>query len=219
MSPSTLSCCYVSNDARLEHVGARLTGFPCRSIAVAPSYQDQHQTKKYGPRPFVILATDNSLAALAVIFSVGLVPLIASGMRLYEIVMAGTSKGATWLEGDISWNWAWVPAWSQIEVDVGIVAASLPSLSPLLKRMWSGFAIDRPKTPSQMPTLLDSALKLAQPDDLSTWDGDCKDLNEYRASIGEDCNTKEGGCEAIVGSVSFEELQTGRDCRRRSLIK
>lgn len=46
-----------------------------------------------------------------------------------------------------------MPVWSQIEVDVSIVAASLPSLSPLLKRVWSGFATERSMTPSQIPTL------------------------------------------------------------------
>lgn len=43
--------------------------------------------------------------------------------------------------------------WSQIEVDVGIVAASLPSLSPLLKLVWTGFTPSRASTPSQVPTL------------------------------------------------------------------
>ena len=50
--------------------------------------------------------------------------------------------------------WAWVPVWSQIEVDVAIVAASLPSLSPLFKQAWLGFHTPtRASTPSQIPTL------------------------------------------------------------------
>jgi hypothetical protein len=44
-----------------------------------------------------------------------------------------------------------VPIWSQIEVDVGIVVASLPSLNPLLKRMWAGKSKKRSLTPSQLP--------------------------------------------------------------------
>lgn len=48
---------------------------------------------------------------------------------------------------------AWVPVWSQIELDMGIVAASLPALSPLLKKVWSGFSPPRAATPSQMSTL------------------------------------------------------------------
>ncbi|KAH7075991.1 hypothetical protein FB567DRAFT_563466 [Paraphoma chrysanthemicola] len=91
--------------------------------------------------------------ALALILSIGLIPIIASTMRLCEIVMSGSpiSKGKSWQEADSSWTWAWVPVWSQIEVDVGILAASLPSLSPLVKRLWSGFTTKRSSTPSQMP--------------------------------------------------------------------
>jgi hypothetical protein len=44
-----------------------------------------------------------------------------------------------------------VPIWSQIEVDIGIVVASLPSLNPLLKRMWTGTSKKRSLTPSQLP--------------------------------------------------------------------
>ena len=63
-------------------------------------------------------------------------------------------KGTTWQQADFSWGWAWVPVWSQIEVDVGIVAASLPSLSPLLKQAWLGLhAPTRASTPSQIRTL------------------------------------------------------------------
>lgn len=43
--------------------------------------------------------------------------------------------------------------WSQIEVDIGILAASLPCLSPLLKLVWSGFSTIRAGTPSQVPTI------------------------------------------------------------------
>ncbi|KAF2026933.1 hypothetical protein EK21DRAFT_102894 [Setomelanomma holmii] len=93
--------------------------------------------------------------ALAFILSIGLIPVIASTTRLCEIVMSGSpiAKGVSWQEADSSWTWAWVPVWSQIEVDIGIVAASLPSLSPLLKRVWTGFSIQKPSTPSQLPDL------------------------------------------------------------------
>lgn len=95
------------------------------------------------------------LAALAVILSIGLIPVVASTMRLCEIIMSGStvSKGQTWQDVDSSWTWAWVPVWSQIEVDVGIIAASLPCLSPLLKLAWSGFSTPRAGTPSQVPTI------------------------------------------------------------------
>jgi hypothetical protein len=47
--------------------------------------------------------------------------------------------------------WSWVPVWSQIEVDVGIVVASLPSLHPLVQQVWKGFSTTRRLTPSQLP--------------------------------------------------------------------
>jgi hypothetical protein len=50
-------------------------------------------------------------------------------------------------------NWAWVPVWSQIEVDIGIVTACLPCLSPLLRLVWTGVSppmSPRAQTPSMM---------------------------------------------------------------------
>ncbi|KAF2819317.1 hypothetical protein CC86DRAFT_431887 [Ophiobolus disseminans] len=90
--------------------------------------------------------------ALAMILSIGLIPVVASTMRLCEIVMSGNpmSMGMSWKDADSSWTWAWVPVWSQIEVSIGIFAASLPSLNPLLKHAWTGFATTRPSTPSQL---------------------------------------------------------------------
>jgi len=48
-------------------------------------------------------------------------------------------------------GWAWVPVWSQLEVDIGIVAATLPCLSPLFKQVF--FSNNRACTPSKIPTL------------------------------------------------------------------
>ncbi|CAI6337644.1 unnamed protein product [Periconia digitata] len=76
--------------------------------------------------------------ALVLIFSIGVIPLVASIIRLTEIVMVSNMESLPYLADDPSWRWAWVPVWGQIEVDVGIVAASLPSLSPLLKKFWCG---------------------------------------------------------------------------------
>jgi len=99
-------------------------------------------------------------------------------MRLCEILMAdGPRKpGSSWQELDFSWyvllqtththilslssnrstnnhqrGWAWVPVWSQLEVDIGIVAATLPCLSPLFKQVF--FSNNRACTPSKIPTL------------------------------------------------------------------
>ena len=74
-------------------------------------------------------------------------------MRLCEIVMAGSpvQAGVSWQRADSSWTWAWVPVWSQIEVDVGIVTACLPCLSPLLRLAWSEVGVkSRTMTPSMV---------------------------------------------------------------------
>jgi hypothetical protein len=48
---------------------------------------------------------DMAPAALALIFSIGLIPVIASTMRLCEIVMSGSpvAEGKSWQAGDSSW--------------------------------------------------------------------------------------------------------------------
>jgi hypothetical protein len=92
-------------------------------------------------------------------------------MRLCEIVMSGNSiqKGMSWQQTDSSWyvpllfyhlthdshltllrTWAWIPVWSQIEVDIGILTACLPCLSPLLRLMWSEVSVTRTMTPSMV---------------------------------------------------------------------
>jgi hypothetical protein len=112
-------------------------------------------------------------------------------MRLCEIVMSDSpiAKGITWQQADFSWMWAWVPVWSQIEVDVAIVAASLPSLSPLFKQAWLGFHTPtRASTPSQIPTLpgyresWGVGKRLGSFDDdveKGTWDSDIEKLGRY----------------------------------------
>ncbi|PSN73973.1 hypothetical protein BS50DRAFT_469916, partial [Corynespora cassiicola Philippines] len=89
--------------------------------------------------------------ALVMIFAIGIVPLAASVMRLCDIALTPIREHVSWREADTSWQWSWVPVWSEIEVDVGIVMASLPSLSPLLRKMWSGFFTYR--TPTQIREL------------------------------------------------------------------
>jgi hypothetical protein len=107
-------------------------------------------------------------AALIIIFSIGLIPVVASTMRLCEIVMSGNAiqTGMAWQQADSSWyvfpylvlptpsnirrTWAWVPVWSQIEVDIGIVTACLPCLSPLLRLVWGEVSAPRTMTPSMV---------------------------------------------------------------------
>ncbi|KAJ4984115.1 L-fucose permease [Stagonosporopsis vannaccii] len=90
--------------------------------------------------------------ALIVIFSIGLIPVVASTMRLCEIVMSGhaVQSGMSWQQADSSWTWAWVPVWSQIEVDIGILTACLPCLSPLLRLFWTEVRAPRNMTPSMV---------------------------------------------------------------------
>jgi hypothetical protein len=52
-------------------------------------------------------------------------------------------------------KWAWVPIWSHIEVEVGILVASLPSLNPLVKQMWASTSMRRSLTPSELPDFPD----------------------------------------------------------------
>ncbi|KZM26891.1 hypothetical protein ST47_g1976 [Ascochyta rabiei] len=90
--------------------------------------------------------------ALIVIFSIGLIPVVASTMRLCEIFTSGNEiqHGVGWQQADSSWTWAWIPVWSQIEVDIGILTACLPCLSPLLRLVWSEVSVPRTMTPSMV---------------------------------------------------------------------
>ncbi|KAF1927398.1 uncharacterized protein M421DRAFT_30823, partial [Didymella exigua CBS 183.55] len=90
--------------------------------------------------------------ALGVIFSIGLIPVVASTMRLCEIVMSGNvvQTGRGWQQADSSWTWAWIPVWSQIEVDVGVLTACLPCLSPLLRLFFPATRAQRNMTPSMV---------------------------------------------------------------------
>ncbi|KAF2448226.1 hypothetical protein P171DRAFT_470068, partial [Karstenula rhodostoma CBS 690.94] len=110
------------------------------------------------PLPFLgILKIDRKQRyALVLVFSIGLLPLVASVIRLCQITIAVGTEARMRPSGDASWEGRWIPLWSQIEVDVSIVAASLPSLSPLLKQMWSSFAHSRTLSPSHVPTLIES---------------------------------------------------------------
>ncbi|EUC37204.1 hypothetical protein COCVIDRAFT_14926 [Bipolaris victoriae FI3] len=119
--------------------------------------------------------------ALVVVLSVGLIPVIASTMRLCEIIMAGRpiKPGKGWQDNDYSWGWAWVPVWSQIEVDVSILAASLPCLYPLFKHVFH--PCSRPATPSEMPTLPGYPESWAE-QDLVSRDGS-EDLEKNRKSF------------------------------------
>ncbi|KAH6625684.1 hypothetical protein C7974DRAFT_205507 [Boeremia exigua] len=133
--------------------------------------------------------------ALIVIFSIGLIPVIASTMRLCEIVMSGNTvqTGMTWQQADTSWSWAWVPVWSQIEVDVGILTACLPCLSPLLRMFWSEVRVPRITTPSMVQL----------PKYSGSWDSvDSKDSQASGGSVGKE----EGGRGDGAVRVSEKEL-------------
>ncbi|OCK79163.1 hypothetical protein K432DRAFT_76178 [Lepidopterella palustris CBS 459.81] len=69
----------------------------------------------------------NKRIALVAIFSVGFVAVIASIIRVYalHVYTVGT---------DTPYNGAYILLWSQIEINVAIISASIPSLKPLFKR-------------------------------------------------------------------------------------
>lgn len=84
---------------------------------------------------------------------------MATTIRLCHITLTVGTDDSWYPYGDTSWKWRWISLWSQIEVDVGIVAASLPSLSPLLKQVWSGFANTRSLSPSRIPSIVETGFK------------------------------------------------------------
>ncbi|KAF2837483.1 hypothetical protein M501DRAFT_167951 [Patellaria atrata CBS 101060] len=77
-------------------------------------------------------------AALFFVFAVGIIPVVAGLVRLGEIVRSNPKHNEPWERQDINWKWAMVPLRSQVEVCLGIVTASLPSLNPLFKKLVSG---------------------------------------------------------------------------------
>jgi hypothetical protein len=153
--------------------GRSAIAFPSATAPAAEGQQETAESVTSADNPFYQLIV--LLAALAVIFAVGLVPVVASTMRLCEIVMAGNPivMGKTWQEDDTSWyennacllletlltivhrTWAWIPVWSHIEVEVGIIVASLPSLNPLVKQICAGTSTRRSLTPSELPDFPD----------------------------------------------------------------
>lgn len=102
------------------------------------------------------------LAALVMILSIGLIPLVASVIRVAEIVMVSRMKDLPHLANDPGWRWAWVPVWGQIEVSVGIVAASLPSLSPLLKKFWCEVSTQILTSGRQSPSIMEPSESIAR---------------------------------------------------------
>ncbi|KAI9865651.1 MAG: hypothetical protein M1813_002109 [Trichoglossum hirsutum] len=65
--------------------------------------------------------------SIYVIISLGFIPVIASALRLYAIVIWARSS-------DMLWNWPLVLIWGNIEVSVAITVASFPSLTALIRK-------------------------------------------------------------------------------------
>jgi hypothetical protein len=67
-------------------------------------FNKKQRSKRGAIRPIYPPLT-YSAAALALIFSIGLIPVVASTMRLCEIVMSGSpiSNDMSWQVGDSSW--------------------------------------------------------------------------------------------------------------------
>jgi hypothetical protein len=73
----------------------------------------------------------NKRLALIGIFSVGGVAVVASCVRVQALYKWSTSI-------DVPYNGAYILLWSQIEINVAIISASIPSLKPLFKRTFGG---------------------------------------------------------------------------------
>jgi hypothetical protein len=69
--------------------------------------------------------------SLLAVFSVGLLVPIASGLRIWGLVLWGTSPRQ---EG--RYKGGYMLFWSQVEINTAIVCASMPSLQPLFKRVF-----------------------------------------------------------------------------------
>ena len=69
---------------------------------------------------------DNSVS-IYIIISLGVIPVIASVLRLYAIIVWSRSH-------DMLWNWPLVLIWGNIEVSVAITVASFPSLTALSRK-------------------------------------------------------------------------------------
>ncbi|KAH0553150.1 hypothetical protein GP486_006665 [Trichoglossum hirsutum] len=65
--------------------------------------------------------------SIYVIISLAFIPVVASALRLYAIVVWARSS-------DMLWNWPLVLIWGNIEVSVAITVASFPSLTALIRK-------------------------------------------------------------------------------------
>lgn len=74
----------------------------------------------------------NKRLALIGIFSVGAIAVIASAARIYALSL-WSAEGA-----DVPYEGANILIWSQIEINVAIISASIPSLKPLFNRTFGG---------------------------------------------------------------------------------
>ncbi|KAH7061063.1 hypothetical protein B0J12DRAFT_695256 [Macrophomina phaseolina] len=91
--------------------------------------------------------------AVCIIFIAGLIPIAASLIRSTHLTQSYIDMG-TLLEKNPSWHvasilvlthhpsltlhrrWAFVPFWYQLEITIGVIAACMPTLSPLLKALF-----------------------------------------------------------------------------------
>ncbi|KAF2020193.1 hypothetical protein BU24DRAFT_135184 [Aaosphaeria arxii CBS 175.79] len=91
------------------------------------------------PLPLLLKLRMHTLkrVSLLLLFSIGILVPIASGIRLWSIFLWHGSK----TEG--RYYGAYVIFWSQVEVNVAIMCASAPSLQPLVKRIFGEVARHR----------------------------------------------------------------------------
>ncbi|PGH23625.1 hypothetical protein AJ80_02231 [Polytolypa hystricis UAMH7299] len=70
----------------------------------------------------------NKRFALIAIFSVGSLAVLASAVRVYALTLWSA------VDADIPYQGANILIWSQVEINIAIISASIPSLKPLLRR-------------------------------------------------------------------------------------
>ncbi|KAF2144315.1 uncharacterized protein K452DRAFT_296512 [Aplosporella prunicola CBS 121167] len=90
-------------------------------------------------------------------FSTGLIPLAASVVRMAQAIQLSLDNGG-YIEEDTPYRWALVPFWSEIEVTVGIIAACIPILSPLYRKLLHRMGLREATTSAIDPSTASSRL-------------------------------------------------------------
>lgn len=91
------------------------------------------------PVLYALPARRTKRIALISIFSIGSIAVLASIIRVYTLSLWSDP------DADVPYAGAYILIWSQIEINLAIISASIPSLKPLLNRIF-GDSATRPRS-------------------------------------------------------------------------